>query len=96
MSSTDDVHPVTGSPVLPASSKAPPVPDDLTDDSAWRRFQAQHLAAQTLALQRTEWYAKSIRMSVLVLAFLAVAGLIVGLIFGIIAAGGDDPSGLRY
>jgi hypothetical protein len=89
---SQSVHPVTGSPALPTAPQPLVVPDDLADDSAWRRYQAQHLAAQTLALQRTEWYAKSIRVSAMVLAFLAVAGLVLGLIFGIIAAGGDDPS----
>jgi hypothetical protein len=45
-----------------------------------------------LSLQLTEWYAESIRVSAIVLAFLAVAGVILGLIFGIMAATADLAS----
>ena len=88
-----DVHPVTGSAGLPTAPRTGPVPADLTGDAAWRQFQAQHLAAHTLALQRTEWYAKSIRISGAVLAVLAVAGLILGLVLGL-TAGSDAPTTL--
>lgn len=84
--SEQPTHPVTNYPALPTEPRALEVTGDLADEMVFRRFVAQNLAAQTLSAQRTEWYARSTRLAVHVLAWLGVLGVILGFIFGIIAA----------
>lgn len=89
-------HPVTNFPALPTGPRMVEVTGDLTSDAVFRKFVAQNLAAQTLAAQRTEWYARSTRLAVHVLAWIAVIGVIAGLILAITAVTGDDPSPYGY
>ncbi|TYP82023.1 hypothetical protein [Blastococcus xanthinilyticus] len=84
-------------PALPNQPRLTTSDTDVADEVSFRRFVAEHLAAQTLAAQRTEWYVRSTRSAVLILTALAIVGLIAGLIFGIVAATADEAaSGFGY
>jgi hypothetical protein len=79
-----------GSTAAPFRSVTLDVKGDFEDDVAWRRFVGVQLATQTLSQQRTEWYARSIRVYVMVLFWLSVVGGVLAAI--ILLATGDDTS----
>jgi hypothetical protein len=68
------------------------VEDDISDDAAWRLLQARHIRAQTLSLQRTEWFVRSVRTYVLIWFWLSVVGAVVAGVLVAIFAGSSDAS----
>lgn len=70
---------------LPASPVLVKVEGDLGDEETFRRFMARNAATQTISLQRTEWYARSVRMYVTIWFWATVIGLVVGIILMIVA-----------
>lgn len=83
-------------PALPTQPYTLPVEGDLMDEVGFRRFLAEHVKAQTLAAQRTEWYARSVRLMVLVWFVLFLISLVVAFIWGIVIATSEpepDPFG---
>ena len=84
----------TGSLAAPYKSVTVDVKGDFQDDVAWRRFVAVQLATQTLSQQRTEWYARSIRLYVMVAFWLSVvAGVIAAIV---LLATGEDTSSTGF
>lgn len=85
-------------PALPTQPLTTPTDADLSDDVVFRRLQVEHLAAQTLAVQRTEWFVRSIRFMVMFWFTLFIVSLVIGLIWGIVIATSEpeptDPFGL--
>ena len=73
-------------PALPTKPRTTPSDADLTDDVVFRRLQAEHLAAQTLAAQRTEWFVRSIRLMVMIWFTIFIASVIIGFIWGLVIA----------
>lgn len=86
------------SPALPAKPyfDADELGFDPTDEVSFRSFQARHLAAQTLSAQRTEWYARSIRIMVMVWFVLFLIGLAIAVVVGIAAATSDPEPISRF
>lgn len=74
------------SPALPVQPYTGAPDIDVADAEAFRQLQARHLVAQTLSIQRTEWYVRSIRIMVLIWFVLFLIATVIGLIFGIVAA----------
>ncbi|TFV52657.1 hypothetical protein [Blastococcus sp. TF02A-35] len=77
-------------PALPAQPLTAPTEVDVTDEVAFRRYVAEHVAAQTLAMQRTEWYLKSVRLMIMIMLGLLIASIVIGFVFGIIAATAEE------
>src|SRR4051812_43417362 len=82
----------TGSLSAPRTPYLIQVDGDIHDEAVWRRFEARHMATQTLSLQRAEWYARSTRLHVLCWFYLTLIGAAVAVIVMIAANSGDDPS----
>lgn len=57
---------------------------DMADEAVYRRFMARNAASQTLSMQRTEWYAKSLRMYVMIAFWIGAIGAVVGIILMIV------------
>jgi hypothetical protein len=81
-------------PALPNLPTLVELEGDLQNEVLWRRFMARQAASQTLSLQRTEWYARSVRLYVLWGFWLTVVGAVVGLVLlGIlVASSGSEAS----
>lgn len=73
-------------PALPTKPMTVPTGADLSDDIVFRRLQIKHLAVQTLAVQRTEWFVRSIRIMVLIWFVLFIISVVIGFVWGIVVA----------
>jgi hypothetical protein len=69
---------------LPASPVLVKVEGDLADEETFRRFMARTAATQTISLQRTEWYARSVRMYVAIWFWVTLIGAIIAIILMIV------------
>ena len=84
---------------VPYSPRVVDVEGQLDDDGAYRLFMARHAASQTLSMQRTEWYTKSIRAHVLAAFWLGMGSAVIGIILLIVlvnSTGSSDPTGGLY
>jgi hypothetical protein len=91
-----EVVSITAIPPLPTLPDLVQLDGDLQNEVLWRRFMARQAASQTLSLQRTEWYARSVRLYVLWWFWLSVAGAVVAAIWIVAAAGEAESSSSLY
>jgi hypothetical protein len=90
-----EVVSITATPALPTLPSLVELEGDLADEVLFRRFMARQAASQTLAAQRTEWYARSVRLYVLWWFWLSVVGAFIGFIWFLVAADAE-PSYSPY
>ena len=91
-----EVLSITATPPLPTLPALVQLEGNLQDEVLWRRFMARQAASQTLSLQRTEWYARSVRLYVLWWFWLSVVGAFVVAIWIVDAAGEVESSSSLY
>lgn len=68
---------------IPSTPKMVDV-EGIDDEASYRRFMARNSASQTLSLQRSEWYARSVRMYVMIWFWATVIGAVVAIILMIV------------
>lgn len=64
----------------------------IDDEASYRRFMARNSASQTLSLQRTEWYARSVRLYIQFWFWLTLIGAVVGIILMIVLVNSTGTS----
>ncbi len=90
-----EVVSITAIPPLPTLPDLVQLDGDLQNELLWRRFMARQAASQTLSLQRTEWYARSVRLYVLWWFWLSVVAAFIGFVWFLVAADAE-PSYSPY